>query len=76
MATLRNVHVVPNCPGWWRMTCAGRTRSPHRTPRRVIAVGTTLARRRRVGLVMHGGNGRIRSKDTYGREGDEKDTEH
>ena len=65
MATLRSVHVIPSGSGCWQVIRAGRVLSTHRTQRRAIAVGTALARRRRVELVTHGRNGRIRSKDTY-----------
>ena len=75
MPKARHVHVISSGLGW-RVTLSGRTFSNHRTQRRAIVVGTRLARRRCVDLVTHGRNGRIRSKDSYGREGSARDTEH
>jgi hypothetical protein len=70
------VHVTFGGNGWWRVTRTGRVGSRHRTQRRAIAVGIMLARRTRAELVTHGRNGRIRSKDSYGREGAVPDREH
>jgi hypothetical protein len=62
--------------GWWRVTRTGRVKSSHRIQRRAMAAGIKLARRGRVELVTHGRDGRFRSKDSYGNEGRERDTEH
>ena len=70
-----HVHVAPNGTRW-RISQRGRTLSTHRTQRTAVAVGMRVARRSGVDLVTHGRDGRIRSKDTYGREGSVKDLEH
>ena len=70
-----DVHVVSSGTGWWRVTRTGRINSRHRTQRRALVVGTRLARRECVELVTHGRNGRIRSKDSYGRERSTRDRE-
>ena len=44
--------------------------------RQEIGVGAHLALQSGVDLVTHGRDGRIRSKDTYGREGSARDLEH
>jgi hypothetical protein len=76
MARPRNVHVVGNGAGGWRVTRARRTVSNHRLQRRAVAAGVRMARRKGVELVIHARNGRVRSKDTYGTEGRARDTEH
>ena len=75
MANTHDVHVITHGSGW-RITRAGRTISTHRTQRRAIEIGTRLARRTGAELVTHARNGRIRSKDSYGREGSAHDLEH
>ena len=60
----------------WSVTRAGRTLSHHRTQKRAVTVGRRVAKRSRVDLVTHGSDGRVRSKDSYGNEGDRRDTEH
>ena len=75
MSKIHDVHVVSTGTGW-RVTRASRTVSTHRTQRRAIEIGTRLARRTGAELVTHARNGRIRSKDSYGREGSAHDVEH
>jgi hypothetical protein len=70
-----DVHVLSSESGWY-VRRRGRRVSNHRTQRRAIAAGVKLARRVGGDLVTHARNGRIRSKDTYGREGSGRDTEH
>jgi hypothetical protein len=73
MANSRDVHVVGNSSGGWRVTQRGRTLSQHRLQRRAVQSGTRVARRERVDVVTHA---RDRSKDSYGNEGRARDTEH
>ena len=72
-----------------RPTCTATNRAGNRCGR-YPAIGATVchfhggaapqvrrqAKRRRVDLVIHGRNGRIRSKDSYGNESPVRDTEH
>jgi hypothetical protein len=75
MRKARDIHVLSSGSGW-RVTQSGRTVSRHRIQRRAIASGLKVARRSGVDLVTHARDGRIRSKDSYGREGSARDSEH
>ena len=78
MTQPHDVHVLKSTRqrGGWRVTRAGRTLSRHRTQEEALSVGRIVARQRRVDLVTHARDGRIRSKDSYGNEGATRDTEH
>jgi hypothetical protein len=76
MVRTRDVHVTADASRGWAVTRSGRTLSRHRTQRRAIDAGRRAARLRRADLVIHGRDGRIRSKDSYGNEGPAGDTEH
>ena len=76
MANSRDVHVVGNSSGGWRVTQRGRTLSHHRLERRAVQAGTRVARRARVDVVTHARDGPVRSKDSDGNEGRARDTEH
>jgi hypothetical protein len=71
------VHVTRNIrqPGWIVLR-QGRSLGTYSTQQAACVVGMRIARRNRVDLVIHGRNGRIRSKDSYGNEGPARDTEH
>jgi redox-sensitive bicupin YhaK (pirin superfamily) len=76
MANSRDVHVVGNSSGGWRVTQRGRMLSQHRLQRRAVQAGTRVARRERLDVVTHARDGRVRSKDSHGNEGRARDTEH
>jgi hypothetical protein len=76
MPRTHDVHVVANSTGGWNVTRAGRTVSHHRTQEKAVSIGRRVARRSRVDLVTHGRDGRVRSKDSYGKEGSALDREH
>ena len=68
---------------WWKVSHRGTVLSFHRTQATAIKAAIRLARalratrrRRGVDVLTYGRNGRIRSKDSYGNETDEKDTEN
>lgn len=60
----------------WIVASRGRTLSRHRWQRTAIGAAIRTAKRRRVDVVTHGFNGKIRSKDSYGNESPVRDTEH
>ena len=77
MTTHHDVHVVSDPDrACWTVRWNGRTLSRHRTQADALIAARRVAKRHQVDLVTHGGNGKIRSKDSYGNEGTTKDTEH
>jgi len=77
MAKKSDVHVVKQKDGsGWDVTQGGDPQSSHRTQGAAIDKGRRVARRDAVDLVVHGRDGKIRSKDSYGNETTRKDTEH
>jgi hypothetical protein len=74
----RRAHEIPVNRGvgaTWVVTSGRRTLSRHRTQRTAVARDARAARRAHVDLVIHGRNGRIRAKDSYGPESARRDTE-
>lgn len=63
-----NVHVTRTGVGQWRVSQGGRTVSVHRTQASAVNAGGRVAKHDGVGLVTHGRDGRIRSKDSYGND--------
>ncbi len=77
MTKKSDVHIVRQAGGSrWNVKQGGETQSSHRTQGTAIDKGTSIARRDRVDVVVHGRDGKIRSKDSYGNESRVKDTEH
>jgi len=77
MTRSHDVHVTADRDrAVWKVTQGGRTLSNHRTQRTAVSAGTRRARRDHVDLVTHGRNGRIRSKESYGNERTNRDTEN
>lgn len=63
-----NVHVVPSDGGWdVKVEGAGRTRH-FSTQREAIQAGRRLAQGNRSEHIVHGRDGRIRQRDSYGRD--------
>lgn len=62
-------HVVPSAHGW-AVRKAGSTRasSLHRTQAQAIAAGTEIARNQGTELYIHDEDGRIRERNSYGRD--------
>lgn len=72
----RDVHVVfDRLHDRWRVMRGSRTVSRHFWQSSAIRAGKRAAKRECVELVTHGKRGRIRSKDSYGREGRGRDSE-
>ena len=63
----RGQHVVPNAGGWGvKKAGASRASSVHPTQAEAIAAATRLARSQRTELYIHGRDGRIRQRNSYG----------
>jgi hypothetical protein len=65
----KNQHVVPHVNGW-AVKGAGNDRatSVHTTQREAIAAARDIARNQHSELLVHGENGRIRERDSYGND--------
>lgn len=65
----KNVHIVPH-PSGWAVKIEGNDRasSVHRTQEQAIDVGRDRARRDETEILIHGENGRIRERDSYGND--------
>ncbi len=68
--TKKDVHVTPRADGDWNVLRAGgeRASSVHRTQAEAEAAGRRLARQDQVEFNLHGRDGRIREKDSYGND--------
>ena len=63
------VHVVPRAGNWAvRRSGAERDSSPHRTQEAAIRFGRSAAQREKNRAVIHGRNGRIRDRDSFGND--------
>lgn len=67
--TKKNQHIVPHASGW-AVRGAGNERatSVHGTQREAISVARETAIRQGSEMLIHGENGRIRERNTYGRD--------
>jgi Uncharacterized protein conserved in bacteria (DUF2188) len=64
----KNVHVVPSDSGW-DVKVEGRGSSRHfQTQTEAIRAGRELARGNHSENIIHGRDGRIRQRDSYGRD--------
>lgn len=65
----KNQHVVPHNGGWAvRGENNARVTSQHNTQGNAIDAGRAIARHQQSELVIHGRDGRIRDKDSHGRD--------
>ena len=66
----RNQHVVPNSDGGWDVKPErGERASRHfDTQQEAIDTAREVARNQRSELIVHGRDGRIRDRDSYGRD--------
>jgi hypothetical protein len=69
MSRSKNIH-VSRVPGGarWKVSQGGDVLSTHNTQGNAIDRGRSEAKRDQVDLVTHGRDGKIRSKDSYGRD--------
>jgi hypothetical protein len=67
MPNPKNIHVVPHHDGWAvQRPHAERASSVHETQVQAEAAGRDLARRGHGEFFLHGRNGQIRERDSYG----------
>jgi len=69
MSTSKNQHIVPN-NGKWSVKGEGNSKatSTHETKTEAVKAGTEIAKNQKAELVIHGRNGRIQDKDSYGND--------
>jgi hypothetical protein len=63
-----DVHVVPSDKGWRVEVEAARARSTHETQAEARQAAREIARRSKAELLVHGRNGQIRERNTYGKD--------
>lgn len=64
-----NVHIVPHNDGWAvKIEGNDRASSVHPTQREAEQAGRDRARRDHVEILIHGEDGRIRDRDSYGHD--------
>jgi len=65
-----DVHVIRGNNGGWQVRVEGKTRaqSIHNTQAEAAAVGKEIARRNKSELLIHGRDGRIRDRSTFGHD--------
>lgn len=64
-----DVHVVPSDAGWRVEVAAnGRARSVHKTQAEAREAAREIARRTKRELFVHGRDGQIRERNTYGKD--------
>lgn len=66
----RNQHVTRHPDGGWQVKGAGNSRATARTTTQAdaIDIARQIARNQRSELFIHGENGRIRERDSYGND--------
>jgi hypothetical protein len=65
----KNQHVVPHADGWAvRGAGNGRASSVHDTQREAIGAARDAARHQGSEMLIHGENGRIRERNSYGND--------
>lgn len=63
-----NVHVSPGEDGWSVRVEGGAGETCFRTQEEAISAGRRLAQGNRSEQIIHGADGRIRQRDSYGRD--------
>jgi hypothetical protein len=65
-----DVHVIRGNNGGWQVRVEGKTRaqSIHNTQAEAAAVGKEIARRNKSELLVHGRDGKIRERSTFGHD--------
>ncbi len=69
MSNKRNQHVVPHVDGW-AVKGAGSERATKVVPtqREAIGIARGIAQNQQSEMLIHGENGRIRERDSYGND--------
>ena len=70
MAKQGDVHVVRGNSGGWQVRIEGsaRARSIHKTQAEAVKAGSAIARKNKSELLVHGRDGKIRERSTYGQD--------
>ena len=64
-----DVHVIPSEKGWRvKIEGTGGARSTHPTQAEAAKTARRIARENRSELLIHGRNGQVRARNTYGRD--------
>lgn len=68
MTKKKGVHITPRDDGQWNVVRDGaqRASSVHATQADATGAGRDTARREKTELIIHGRDGRIRDRDSYG----------
>lgn len=66
----KNQHVTPRKDGLWQIKGAGNGKATKitQTQLEAIEIGRQIAKNQKTELVVHGKNGRIREKNSYGND--------
>ncbi|WP_354684461.1 DUF2188 domain-containing protein [Cupriavidus necator] len=64
----KNIHVVPAGDGWAVEVEGGHGKETFDTQAEAIAAGTERARQAKVELLIHGLDGQIRERNTFGHD--------
>lgn len=66
--TKKNQHVVTTADGHWGVRGEGNSKLTKITPTQseAIEIATEIAKKQRAEVVIHGRDGKIRDKDSYG----------
>lgn len=66
----KNQHVTPHPQGGWQVKGAGNSRATARTTTQsqAVSIAKNIAANQKSELVIHGRNGQIREKNSYGND--------
>ena len=66
----KNQHVTPHPQGGWQVKGEGNSKATARTTtqKAAIDIARTISKNQASELVIHGSDGRIREKDSHGRD--------
>lgn len=66
----KDQHVTPHKDGGWQVKGAGNAKATVRTSTQsdAIKIATNIAKKNKSEVVIHGRNGRIREKNSYGND--------
>lgn len=66
----KNQHVTRHASGGWQVKGAGNSKATVRTTtqKEAIAVARSIAMNQKSEVIIHGNNGQIRAKDSYGND--------
>ncbi len=66
----KNQHVTPSPAGGWQVKGAGNSRATRRTEtqKQAVEIAREIAKKQHSEVLIHGTNGRIREKNSYGND--------